>query len=179
MRRSAAILASAAAVGLLLTGCSGRSADRPAATGYPAATAPTGPGPVDPAHYKNSGGYFFHSGEIFCAILDEAVDQSRHSAGCQGATPAPPEMTACWASDPVAAALAVGESASYLCVNRGLFVGPPAEDGADRGGGPVLPAGSSLSVHGFTCRAEHIGVSCHNDANGRGFDMAPGFNRVY
>ncbi|RJO74735.1 hypothetical protein D5S18_14830 [Nocardia panacis] len=174
MRRSAPLLASAT-LAALLTSCSGSTPAPPTPD-----RVPTGHGPMDPTWYQAVGGYFFHTADrgLSCGILDEAVGQSRHSAGCQGSTPPPPEMQACWNSAPDAAAMAVGESASYLCVNQGLFVGPP-EDGGGQSGGQVLPAGASLTVHGFTCQTEQMGVSCRNDVSGHGFTMTPGTNRLF
>lgn len=181
VRRSPAILANTAVL-LVLAGCTDDSATSTPAT-YPHSIgrALPPPGPVDPAFYESDGGYFFQTADrgIACGILHEAVGPARHSAGCQGETVPPPEMAACWGSDPAAATLAVGAQADYLCVNQGLFVGPPVEPDTGADGGPVLPVGASLSAHGFTCRAEPVGVSCRNDATGRGFEIAPGGNRLF
>lgn len=137
------------------------------------------PGGADDLQYRADGGYYFQTADhsIACGFLDEPVGQPIRPVGCQGATsPVPAQMQACWSSDPSAAALAVGESAGYLCVNRGLFVGRTSGADADQ---PVLPAGSSLSVDGFTCLAQPVGVTCRNDTTGRGFEIAPEYNRVF
>ncbi|MFI9510214.1 hypothetical protein [Nocardia sp. NPDC052566] len=179
MRRSLVIFASTVAAALLLAGCDHAADD--SARNATTAGRPR-PGPVDPEVYRSDGGYYFQSADrsITCGILDEAVGQPRRFTGCQGTTvPAPPEMQACWSTDPESAALAVGENAGYLCVNEGMFVRPDANAKAPKAGGPVLPAGSSLSVHGFTCQAQPVGIVCRNDANGSGFEIAPGSNRVF
>ncbi|WP_433202432.1 hypothetical protein ACQP1G_12260 [Nocardia sp. CA-107356] len=139
-------------------------------------------GVADELQYRSDDGYYFQTADrsIACGFLDEPFAEPKRPVGCQGATqPAPPQMQACWSSDPSAAALAVGDNAGYLCVNRGFFAGPPMAPGAETSGGPVLPVGSSLSVHGFTCLAQPVGVTCRNDATGRGFEITPEYNRVF
>ncbi|WP_135232299.1 hypothetical protein [Nocardia sp. CS682] len=142
----------------------------------------TRPGVADPAMYRAVDGYYFQTPDrhITCGILDQPVGQPRRTAGCQGATgPAPPHMQKCWSTDPAAAAVAVGEDAGYLCVNQGFYTGPEVVPGAGPGVGPVLPAGATLSAHGFTCRAETFSVICSNDEDGHGFEIAPDSNRVF
>ncbi|MFI9404316.1 hypothetical protein [Nocardia sp. NPDC052316] len=140
------------------------------------------PGVADPALYRSVDGYYFQTPDrhITCGILDQPVGQPRRTAGCQGATgPAPPHMQKCWSTDPAAAAVAVGEDAGYLCVNQGFYTGPEVVPGAGPGIGPVLPAGATLSAHGITCRAETFSVTCSNDEDGHGFEIAPDSNRVF
>ncbi|MEU7138551.1 hypothetical protein ABZ942_03785 [Nocardia sp. NPDC046473] len=140
----------------------------------------TQPGMADPVLYRNADGYYFQTADrqLTCGILDQPTGQPRRTAGCQGATgPAPPNLQKCWSTDPTAAAVAVGEDAGYLCVNQGFYTGPAGEFGT--GVGPVLPAGSTLRAHGFTCRAETFSVICSNDEDGHGFEIAPDSNRVF
>ncbi|WP_433710650.1 hypothetical protein ACQP2U_30615 [Nocardia sp. CA-084685] len=179
MRISVAIFASMSVAGLALTTCS-TATDFDNTANLAAGDRPLlRPGLVDESHYRATDGYYFRTadGGIACGFLDEPFGQPKRPVGCQGTTqPTPPTMQACWSSDPSAAALAVGESAGYLCVNRGFFVATPSSGDADW---PVLPVGSSLSVYGFTCRAQRVGVTCRNDATGRGFEIAPDYNRVF
>lgn len=177
------VFASTSAAFLALTACSGfdrtiNSDDVANMAAHPALR----PGVVDRLTYRAEDGYYFQTADhsITCGFLDQPLGQPRRPVGCQGVTwPAPPEMQACWSIDPSAAAVAVGDSAGYLCVNRGYFAGSPMESGADTSGGPVLPVGSSLSMQGFTCLAQPDGVTCRNDVNGRGFEMTPERNRVF
>lgn len=136
----------------------------------------TQPGVADPVLYRNADGYYFQTPDrqITCGILDQPTGQPRRTAGCQGATgPAPPHMQKCWSTDPAAAAVAVGDDAGYLCVNQGFYTGPQLA------AGPVLPAGSSLHAHGFTCRTDTYSVTCSKDEDGHGFEIAPDSNRVF
>ncbi|MET8872586.1 hypothetical protein [Nocardia sp. NPDC004604] len=184
MRISAAIFASMSAAALSLTACSwpelGTDSSepvKPVVAGHPVPHS----GIADERDYRADNGYYFRTADrtIACGLLDEPFGQPRRSVGCQGVTgPAPREMQACWSSDPSAAVLAVGDSAGYLCVNRGFFDGPPMA-GGQASGGPVLPVGSSLSVYGFTCLAQPAGVTCRNEANGHGFEIAPDHHRVF
>jgi hypothetical protein len=185
MRISTAIFASMSAAFLTLAAClvTGRNTDSDNPANFTVVGRPVVlPGMADEQQYRADDGYYFQTADrgIVCGFLDEPFGQPKRPVGCQGATsPVPPEMQACWSSDPSAAALAVGDSAGYLCVNRGFFVGSPTTTGKGTSGGPVLPAGSSLSVHGFTCLAQPVGVTCRNDATGRGFEIAPERNRVF
>ncbi|MFE9327657.1 hypothetical protein ACIHDR_39725 [Nocardia sp. NPDC052278] len=179
MRISVAIFASLSVAGLALTICS-RAADFDTTANLTVGDRPLlRAGSVDESIYRATDGYYFRTadGGIACGFLDEPFGQPKRPVGCQGTTqPTPPAMQACWGIDPSAAALAVGENAGYLCVNRGYFVGTTS--GADTDA-PVLPVGSSLSVAGFTCLAQPVGVTCRNDATGHGFEITPENNRIF
>ncbi|MGX1772869.1 hypothetical protein ACWIGW_12230 [Nocardia brasiliensis] len=180
MRTYVAVFASTAATAGLLYAYLGPPDKSDPATSSSARPL-TRPGVADPVVYRNADGYYFQTGDrlITCGILDQAVGRQRHTAGCQGATaPAPPQVQYCWSTDPAAAAVAVGDEAGYLCVNQGFYTGPQTAP-ADAGAGPVLPAGSSLTAHGFTCKAEADSVTCRNDEDGHGFEIAPDYNRVF
>ncbi|MEV5838154.1 hypothetical protein [Nocardia sp. NPDC052112] len=179
MRISVAIFASMSVAALALTTCS-TATDFDSTANLTVGDRPlVRPGVVDQSKYRGADGYYFRTadGGLACGFLDEPFGEPKRPVGCQGTTqPTPSAMQACWGIDPSAAALAVGESAGYLCVNRGYFVAPVSGAEADQ---QVLPVGSSLSVYGFTCLAQPVGVSCRNDVTGRGFEIAPEYNRVF
>ncbi|MFE9576109.1 hypothetical protein ACFYO1_06985 [Nocardia sp. NPDC006044] len=154
----------------------------PAPTSSAAPTTTRGPvsGPVDPAQYRQSMGYYFQSptGSFLCAILDQPIDDNAQ-AGCQGPTsPAPAQVKDCWSKHPQASALTVGTHSEALCLNQGVFVGAPT-DGGDRGGGRVLPYGGMLTVGAFTCDSAESGVTCTNDTTGAGFKISRESNRTF
>lgn len=69
-----------------------------------------------------------------------------------------------------------GGSAQHICLNQGVYVGPPV-DGSDRGGGKVLAYGDTIIVQTVACQSTEAGITCWEA--GSGFTLSRDVNEVF
>ncbi|GAA5069847.1 hypothetical protein [Nocardia callitridis] len=126
---------------------------------------------VDARDYQSGKYYFFQSpsGNIMCGF----VYDGELGTGCQlaEATVIPAELPDCGTRpDRAVAAQVNGAQARYLCLNQGVFVGPPPDGSSGKGGGKVLNYGDTIIVRGVACTSLESGVRCTE--GGHGFMIA-------
>jgi hypothetical protein len=121
------------------------------------------------AYSDDPDSYYFQTPDhsFKCAIF---LDPLRtFSTGCQGgpSLPPPAEQAACW-SGPNRSAIGIEQGISkYLCLNQGLFVGPPPDgSGNGDGGWQELPIGGVLIARGTPCASTTDGITCWDGHHG-------------
>lgn len=169
----------AMAIGAAAGGCGLLAADPLTSTSSlaPTWTPPAAPtrddGNVDARTYQaypdDPDSFYFQTPDhgFKCAIY---LDPRRtFSTGCQGGPSLPPpvEQAECW-SGPHRSAIGIEQGvAKYLCLNQGLFVGPPPDgSGNGEGGWQELPVGGVLIVQGTSCTSIAGGVTCWDGDHG-------------
>ncbi|MEC3955168.1 hypothetical protein VMT65_19155 [Nocardia sp. CDC153] len=125
---------------------------------------------VDARDFESQGHYYFQSPStnIKCGIYVDNI----HTVGCQlkNATVIPAGLSC--ANNPghsVAAQVRAG-TAEFVCLNQGVYVGPPTDGstapGFHEGGGKVLEYGQTIGVRGVICESMQSGVRCTVDGHG-------------
>ncbi|MFE3188862.1 hypothetical protein ACFXHA_07620 [Nocardia sp. NPDC059240] len=125
---------------------------------------------VDARDFEQQGHYYFQSPSqnIKCGIYVDNLN----TVGCQlkNATVIPAGLSC--ANNPaheVAAAVQNGKP-QFICLNQGVFVGPPIDGstapGFHEGGGKVLEYGQTIGVRGVICESMTSGVRCTVDGHG-------------
>ncbi|MFE5699875.1 hypothetical protein [Rhodococcus koreensis] len=179
-RRSAVALASiAGASSLLLAACTqdasstdGTESVAPSASSEPPSAEPAVNG-VDAKQYASSDpesdafGFVTPSGKWLCAIIPDkklAGCASHPTAGPLG-VPGTPQIASPDGGPPAEAdliAVEAGKEPNFQNWNEALFPG----------NANVLPYDTTLAVDGFSCNVQFSGVSCREDATGKGFTVA-------
>ncbi|MGU3651477.1 DUF6636 domain-containing protein [Mycolicibacterium sp. A43C] len=179
MRTHVAVVVGATAAVLIAGGCGVPAADPFSATDSRASSW-TPPAPptrddanVDARTYQaypdDPDSFYFQTPDhgFKCAIY---LDPRRtFSAGCQGgpSLPPPAEQAACWSGPHRSAVGIEGGVSKYLCLNQGLFVGPPPDgSGNGDGGWQELPIGGVLIVRGTPCTSSADGITCWDGDHG-------------
>ncbi|WP_228833608.1 DUF6636 domain-containing protein [Nocardia brasiliensis] len=121
---------------------------------------------VDARDFQQEGYYYFQSPSknIKCGF----IESNGLGTGCQlkNATVIPAELPDCGTRpDRAVAAQVVGGEGKYLCLNQGVFVGPPI-DGGSEGGGKVLAYGETIVVKGTACTSSEAGIQCSQAGHG-------------
>ncbi|WP_460728255.1 DUF6636 domain-containing protein [Nocardia heshunensis] len=125
---------------------------------------------VDARDFEAQGHYYFQSPSknIKCGIYVDDL----HTVGCQlkNATVIPAGLDC--ANNPaheVAASFQNGKP-QFVCLNQGVFVGPPTDGstapGNHEGGGKILEYGQTIGVRGVICESMTSGVRCTVDGHG-------------
>lgn len=145
------------------------------------ATRPTPPtrddATVDARDFQSGPAFYFQSpsGNILCGVYP---GDPQLGAGCQAVdAPASPDGPPCQntATSSVGIKLA-GGAAQRICLNQGLYVGPPV-DGSDRGGGRVLAYGDTIIVQTVACQSAETGITCWEA--GSGFTLSRERNEIF
>ncbi|WP_245568462.1 hypothetical protein [Nocardia concava] len=129
---------------------------------------------VDARDFESQGHYYFQSPSknIKCGIYVDDI----HTVGCQlkNATVIPAGLSC--ANNPAheVAAQVSGGAAQFICLNQGVYVGPPTDGstapGFHEGGGKVLEYGQTIGVRGVICESMTSGIRC--SVGGHGFFIA-------
>lgn len=154
---------------------------QPEANAMPPAPPTRNDATVDARDYQTGPDtYYFQSADhaIKCGIV---FGGSLDGVGCQSyEAPVPESMSDCTplgGNKAIAAQITDGQPRN-VCLNQGVWVGPPV-DGTNEGGGAVLADGDVLIVRGTACRAEPQGggISCFGASNG--FTLGRGTNVLF
>ena len=121
--------------------------------------------------------YFFKSPSrnIMCGIHTEDADLG---VGCQAEyAKVAPDGPQCENSATSAVAVHITATGTKrMCLNQGVFVGPPM-DGTNRGGGRTLDYGSTITVGPASCTSAETGMTCTQGSHG--FTLSREINRIY
>ncbi|WP_024794988.1 hypothetical protein [Tomitella biformata] len=132
---------------------------------------------VDARDFQSGPAFYFQSpsGNIMCGVYP---DDPQLGVGCQASdapvsTDGPPCENS--ATSAVGIKLA-GGNAQRICLNQGIYVGPPV-DGTNRGGGKVLAYGDTIIVQSVACQSTEAGITCWGP--GGGFTLSRDVNEVF
>ncbi|AYF78758.1 hypothetical protein D7D52_05675 [Nocardia yunnanensis] len=125
---------------------------------------------VDARDFEQQGHVYFQSPSknIKCGIYVDNL----HTVGCQlkNATVIPAGLEC--ANNPAheVAATVMNGQAQFVCLNQGVFVGPPTDGstapGFHEGGGKVLEYGQTIGDRSVICESSSAGVRCSVDGHG-------------
>ncbi|APB01730.1 hypothetical protein [Nocardia seriolae] len=128
----------------------------------------------DARDYQSQNTYYFQSPSknIKCGIYVDDI----HTVGCQlkNATVIPAGLSCANNPGHSVAAQVSGGNSQFICLNQGVYVGPPTDGstapGFHEGGGKVLEYGQTIGVRGVICESMTSGVRC--STAGHGFFIA-------